>query len=162
MTRYDSLSVEEITVLYSINTVIVVVLQGFASKIISAIGELKAFSLGSVLFGIGYFLFGFLTLYIELIAVVILISFGENLTIIIPQIIVSKISPAHRRGEFFGTNSAISGMFFALSPLVGTSLLTIFIFEPRLTWIFLSVVSVAILAGIPFISMQITRKELST
>ena len=161
MTRYDSLTVEEITVLYSINTVIVVVLQGSASKIISAIGELKAFSLGSLLFGVGYFLFGFLTLYIELIAVVILISFGENLTIIIPQIIVSKISPPHRRGEFFGTNSAISGMFFALSPLVGTSLLTIFIFDPRLTWIFLSVVSVAILAGIPLISRQITRKESS-
>ncbi|MHB8360545.1 MAG: MFS transporter [Thermoplasmataceae archaeon] len=159
MTRYDGFSVLEITILYSLNTLVVVLLQGSASRIISALGEIKAFALGTVLFAIGYTLFGFLSIFYEVVAIVLMISFGENLTIIIPQLIVSKISPHDRRGEYFGTNSAISSLFFSISPLIGTFLLSLFLYEPQMTWYIIATLSIAILIFTPLVSREIKKTQ---
>ncbi len=161
ITGHDGLQVLDATLLYSLNTAVIVVFQPSANRFIRSFGEIRAFALGTLLFAAGYIFFGVTSSLYYLIAVVIVISIGEDLVLMIPQLVVSRIAPSERRGEYFGTNSAINSLSFSISPLIGTSLLFIFASEQQFAWYTISAITFITLLGAPFIARRVEENAKS-
>ena len=155
ITGHDGLPVFDATLMYSFNTAVIVVFQPAANRFLERIGEIPAFVIGTAIFASGYIFFGLTSSLIVLFAVVFVISIGEDLVLMIPQIIVSRIAPMDRRGEYFGTNSALLSISFSLSPIVGTSLLYIFTTNQQWAWYVISIVCFITLLFSPYVARKL-------
>lgn len=135
----DGFSPIETTAMYALNTLIVVVFQIPVNMLAARIGENKTVTLGLALYGIGYFCLGIFHGLAEVSIITVIMSFGENMVMPMIQSIISKIAPPDRRGAYFGTYGAISGLVSPFGSIIGTSMIQYFAATPVLTWIILAV-----------------------
>lgn len=127
-----------ITLLYAVNTVTVVATQFLANRVPDRMGEGVAFSIGLVLYAVSDAVFWATGNIALLAANVVLLTTGENLTSPYAQVIVSRIAPADRRGEYFGASQLIAGVIGPFSPFVGTFMLGYFAGALYWMWGFLA------------------------
>ncbi|MFG1519642.1 MAG: MFS transporter [Thermoplasmataceae archaeon] len=134
LTSRFSYSEFQITILYAVNTLVVILFQFKINRLSRRIGEIPTYSLGLVLYAAAYLIFGVVGIFPILIMIVTMLTFGENMTSQFSQVFISRIAPENRRGEYFGYSSAVFSFIYPFTPLVGTLILQSFNFSPLLVW----------------------------
>jgi MFS family permease len=123
-----------ITVLYAVNTLVVIFLQYAINALSTKIGIVRAFASGILLYAAADLVFATVSYYYLIVAAVVVLTLGENMMSPVGQTIIARIAPEEKRGSYFGTYSAISGVGFTFSPMIGTSLLQTFSATPEVMW----------------------------
>ncbi|MBS4172233.1 MFS transporter [Bacillus sp. FJAT-49736] len=90
------------SLLFAINAIAILILQFPIVKIMKKYLPLTALKLGSFLFALGIWGFGFSSSMILLVLSIILFTVGEILCFIIGDVLISDIAPGHLRGAYFG------------------------------------------------------------
>ncbi len=116
LTGHFGIALYLVTLLYAVNTITVVSTQFLANKVPARIGPGVAFSVGLVLYATSDVVFWLTGNFFLLVANVVLLTSGENLTSPYAFVAISKIAPADRRGEYFGANQLLSGVIAPFGP----------------------------------------------
>jgi MFS family permease len=132
----------QITSLYAVNTLIVILFQFRVNALSRKIGEVYTYALGLVIYSASYSVFGLTGIFYILLANVALLTMGENMTSQFSQVFISRIAPPDRRGEYFGYNSAIFSFILPFSPFLGTLILQVLHPYPLIMW---SIISAALI-----------------
>ena len=132
----------QITALYAVNTLIVILFQFRVNALAVKIGEIHTYALGLIIYSASYFIFGITGLFYILLANAALLTMGENMTSQFSQVFISRIAPPDRRGEYFGYSSAIFSFIFPFSPFLGTLILQFLHPYPVIMW---SIISAALI-----------------
>lgn len=126
LTEHFGIAIYFLTLLYAINTMTVVATQFLANRASERIGAGVAFSLGLTLYAASDIFFWLTGNLLVLAANIVLLTTGENLTSPYSFVIISKIAPSDRRGEYFGASQFFQGVIGAFSPFIGTFMLGYF------------------------------------
>lgn len=124
----------QITALYAVNTLIVILFQFRVNALSRKIGEVYTYAIGLIIYSASYFIFGVTGIFGILLVNAAMLTLGENMTSQFSQVFISRIAPENRRGEYFGYSSAIFSFIFPFSPFIGTLLLQVLHPHPLLLW----------------------------
>ncbi len=154
--EFDSLSPVRISILFALNTVVVVLFQVPVNRIAERRGEVMVLSAGLIIYSICYLCFGILSDFYLVALLVTLLSLGENMVLPMGQAIISKMAPPERRGYYFGTFSTVNGFIQPLGPIIGMSMLQIFVQEPFAIWVLL--MAFGFINALAVLSLRVYRK----
>ncbi len=154
--EFDSLSPVRISILFALNTVVVVLFQVPVNRIAERRGEVMVLSAGLIIYSICYLCFGILSDFYLVALLVTLLSLGENMVLPMGQAIISKMAPPERRGYYFGTFSTVNGFIQPLGPIIGMSMLQIFVQEPFAIWVLL--MAFGFINALAVLSLRVRRK----
>ncbi len=115
-----------ITILYSINTAVVVFFQSSITKFAVKYTDHRIFSAGILFYSLAFLIFSLTANIFLLASAIIILTVGENLMSPVSSSIISKIAPEDKRGEYFGINSFIYNIVSPVSLFLGIGLLQIF------------------------------------
>ena len=132
--------------LLSINAIIVVLFQFATTRRLEKYKPLLMMSAGSILYAIGFAMYGFVPTYALFIFAMIIITIGEMVVSPFQQSIVAGFAPEHMRGRYM----AVSGLSWSISFTVGPYFAGLILdsANPNLLWAFCGVLG--ILAAIGF------------
>ena len=148
LTRFLGIQTTFITVLYAINTAVVVLFQYRLNVIAERIGYVRSFSIGLLFYSLSFIVFGLTGDLVILAFNVVILTVGESMTNPFFSVTISRIAPKDRRGEYFGFTTSIFGVIGTFSPFIGTLFLTFFFNPPIEMWLLFSLATfiMAILA----------------
>ena len=138
--------------IYAVNGTVVVLGQLPMNVIFRKISDLSAMEIGAVIYGIGYFLSALSHGLVDFIAVMVVITIGENFTSPGISSIVTKIAPSDKIGRYNGFNSMMNATARGIGPSVGSFFLYIYSYNGVKTWTSLDLF--AVLAIIMFLMLN--------
>lgn len=148
--------------IFAVNGVAVVLGQYPMTALMRRFSDITAMALGAVLYSAGYFLVGFSYDLPMLMLAMVVITSGENLTSPGINTIVSKIAPRDRTARYMGFIGMLNSTGRALGPSVGTTLLSLYLFDGVKTWGTISLFGIAavfillIFGRIPYVRRKIS------
>lgn len=155
-----------ITVLFTVNTIVVVVLQKPMNRLVIKWRDSMRIVVGILFYGVAFAMFAITANYPVLVMCVVLLTMGENMSAPASTSLVTKLAPEESRGAYLGLNSSISGMISPFRPLFGSLLLTVFVETPSYTWLTISsfciLISMSLLLSLGFISRKRVTSGLPT
>lgn len=154
MSSVNHFSSIDITVLFAINSVIVITFQKPIDRIMVRVRDSIRIVLGLALYAAAFLIFAEFSIYSMVAIAVVVLTFGENMNAPASSSLITKISPEENRGTYLGFNSSIGSLINPFRPMVGTALLAVTVAQPGLTWIALSIVSI----GIAFVFLMSFRR----
>ena len=114
------ISDQTIGFLYAFNGIIVIFFQIPVNNLLRKWHDFKRLALGSFIYSFAFFFYS-LTSYIPLLfANTFFLTIGENVLSPSTQTVIAKAAPEDKRGEYFGSYYAISGLIVPMAPLLGT------------------------------------------
>ncbi len=139
--HFSSLS---ITLLFAINSVIVIIFQKPIDHILVRVRDSIRLVMGLLLYAFAFLIFAEFSLYIVVAFATIILTFGENLNAPASSSLITKMAPEENRGTYLGFNSSIGSLINPFRPMLGTALLAATVAQPNISWITLSTVTVLI------------------
>lgn len=139
--HFSSLS---ITVLFAINSVIVITFQKPIDRLLVRVRDSIRMVMGLLLYAFAFLMFAYFSMYIAVAIAAIILTFGENLNAPASSSLITKMAPEENRGTYLGFNSSIGSLINPFRPMLGTALLAVTIAQPNISWITLSIVTVMI------------------
>ena len=132
--------------LLSINAIIVVLFQFTVTRRLEKYKPLLMMAAGSILYAIGFAMYGFVPTYALFVAAMIVITIGEMVVSPFQQSIVAGFAPEQMRGRYM----AVSGLSWSISFTVGPYFAGLILdsAHPNLLWAFCGIVGM--LAAIGF------------
>lgn len=132
--------------LLSINAIIVVLFQFGVTRRLERYKPLLMMAAGSVLYAIGFAMYGFVPTYALFIVAMVIITIGEMVVSPFQQSIVASFAPEHMRGRYM----AVSGLSWSISFTVGPYFAGLILdgANPNLLWAFCGIIGM--LAAIGF------------
>ena len=124
----------QIGILYSVNGIMVIVLQMPLTFALRKFTDLSRISLGALIYGVSFFAFALTSNFAYLLLVTVVLTIAENIMAPSSQTLIARLAPEERRGEYFGAFGAIGGLIIPISPLFGTFALGFLISTPLLFW----------------------------
>lgn len=121
--------------LYTINGLMVVVLQYPTSALFKKYALTRQLAIGAVVYAVGYALVGFATGFFFLVFCMIVITTGEM--IVSPPVLtlVANLSGPGRYGRYMGLFGFFQTAGWSLGPTVGGILLDVFVNRPLIMWL---------------------------
>jgi MFS family permease len=118
--------------LMSLNATAVVIFQVSISRWAEKRRPMRMMAFGTVLYAIGFAMYGLVTTYIPFIVAMLIITFGEMIVMPTSQALVAKLAPEDMRGRYM----AVSGFGWAIPQAVGPLLAGVVMdnADPRLVW----------------------------
>ena len=101
--------------LLSINAIIVVLFQFWVTRRLEKYKPLLMMAAGSLLYAIGFALYGFVPTFALFVFAMIIITIGEMVVSPFQQSLVASFAPEHMRGRYM----AVSGLSWSISFTVG-------------------------------------------
>ncbi|EQD57961.1 Major facilitator superfamily MFS-1, partial [mine drainage metagenome] len=154
-----SIPLTEFGLIYSLNGVLVVLLQLPVSRLIERSPRyLSWLSGGTLAYGAGFLLFyaaGTFPLYLLAMGV---LTLGEDVVSPTQQALVATFGGRERRGSYFGGYNAVTNATRAIGPVVGTLLLGIGPLGPAFLWGGMAAVSVAVALGFVLLRVRTGRR----
>jgi MFS family permease len=120
--------------LYTVNGVMVVVLQGLGVRLIQRFGVRAALIAGPMVYATGYALIGTATGFRSLAAAVAVVTLGELLTEPSEMVAAAKLGAPERQGRAMGVFGLVNAFGNALGPTVGGALFDHTPGHPRALW----------------------------
>jgi len=120
--------------LLTINCLIVVVFQYPVARGVDKLPRAQGLVLGSLLYGFGWLLFGWITDFGWAVMAMVVVTAGEIITTPLALSVVAELSPADKRGRYMGFFGLSMSLGTALAPLLGGVLLDAFPTEPWFIW----------------------------
>ncbi len=144
---------------YSVNGFTIVFLQIPLTTILDKYGYnlYPRMILGAALYGIGYFVLGFATSALFLMAVVGVVTLGEIILNPAAYALVSDMAPPKWVGRYMGIFGLLRGVGYAIGPWIGAQLFARMTDRPIALWSLLS--SFAWVAIVGFIAINVVQKR---
>jgi MFS family permease len=136
--------------LLSINAIIVVLFQFGITRRLQHFKPLLMMAAGSVLYAIGFAMYGFVPTFALFILAMIIITIGEMVVSPFQQSLVASFAPEHMRGRYM----AVSGLSWSISFTVGPYFAGLLLdsANPQLLWAFCGLIGT--LAAIGFLVLN--------
>ena len=140
--------------LLSINAIIVVLFQFWVTRRLEKYKPLLMMAAGSLLYAIGFAMYGFVPTFALFVVAMIIITIGEMVVSPFQQSLVASFAPEHMRGRYM----AVSGLSWSISFTVGPYFAGLLLDSPNpgLLWIFCGLVG--ILATLGFVVLNRTHR----
>ncbi len=133
----------------TLNGFLVAVLQYPLAVLLQRWPRLVGLVAGSLLYGFGYVLFGWLHAYGWLLGIMVVITLGEILFAPTSSAVVADLAPPARRGRYMGAFGLAESFGWSAGPFLGGILLDLFPDDPRSMWGIIS--SLSLVAAVGFI-----------
>ena len=139
--------------LLSINAIIVVLFQFWVTRRLEKYRPMLMMAAGSLLYAIGFAMYGFVPTFALFIAAMIIITVGEMVVSPFQQSLVASFAPEDMRGRYM----AVSGLSWSISFTVGPYFAGLILDSPNpsLLWVFCGIVG--ILATLGFMVLNKAR-----
>ena len=139
--------------LLSINAIIVVLFQFWVTRRLEKYKPLLMMAAGSLLYAIGFAMYGFVPTFALFVVAMIIITVGEMVVSPFQQSLVASFAPEDMRGRYM----AVSGLSWSISFTVGPYLAGLILdsANPSLLWAFCGLVG--ILASLGFVLLNRIR-----
>jgi len=139
--------------LLSINAIIVVLFQFWVTRRLEKYRPFLMMAAGSLLYAIGFAMYGFATGFAFFIAAMIIITIGEMVVSPFQQSLVANFAPEHMRGRYM----AVSGLSWSISFTVGPYFAGLILdsANPGFLWAFCGLVG--LLATLGFVALNKVR-----
>lgn len=147
----------QLGVLFSLNGLMVVVLQYFITSLVPLKKQLKALWIGSLIYAVGYFTVGIVNSFAFLIASVIVITIGEMIVSPTTLSYASIIADPPHKGRYLGLFNLSHSLGWSLAPLVGGVLLDTF--TGRSLFIWGSISGLCIIAALGFVLFKSSHRD---
>ena len=142
-TNIDRVPNYMIGILYSVNGLAVVFLQMPVNWVLARMRDFNRIALGGAIYSVGFFVLAFFSGFPFLIADVVFLTIGENVMSPVTYSLIGKISPAEKRGQYFGAFQLLLGLIAPMAPVLGTGLLSRFSSDPLLVWLPILVIGIS-------------------
>jgi len=136
--------------LISINAIIVVLFQFWVTRRLQKYKPLLMMAAGSLLYAIGFAMYGFIPTFALFVVAMIIITIGEMVVSPFQQSLVASFAPEHMRGRYM----AVSGLSWSISFTIGPYFAGLLLdsANPQLLWVFCGLIG--ILATLGFIILN--------
>ncbi|HEX5838512.1 MAG TPA: MFS transporter [Anaerolineales bacterium] len=136
--------------LLSINAIIVVLFQFGITRRLQHFKPLLMMAAGSMLYAVGFAMYGFVPTFVLFIVAMIIITIGEMVVSPFQQSLVASFAPEHMRGRYM----AVSGLSWSISFTVGPYFAGLLLdsANPQLLWAFCGLIGT--LAAIGFLVLN--------
>lgn len=131
--------------LLSINAIIVVALQFWVTRRLEKYKPLLMMAAGSLLYAIGFAMYGFISTFVLFVLAMVVITVGEMVVTPFQQSLVASFAPEDMRGRYM----AVSGLSWSISFTVGPYLAGLLLesANPNLLWTFAGIVGMVATLG---------------
>ncbi len=116
----------------SLNAVMVVLLQFWVTRKIQGYPRMLMMAVGTLLYAVGFALYGFVSIYTLFLLAMVIITIGEMLVAPVSQAIVARFAPEEMRGRYMAVFGFSFGIPFAIGPLMAGLVLDNL--DPRILW----------------------------
>jgi MFS family permease len=131
--------------LLSINAIIVVLFQFWVTRRLEKYKPLLMMAAGSLLYAIGFAMYGFVPTFGLFVSAMIIITIGEMVVSPFQQSLVASFAPEHMRGRYM----AVSGLSWSISFTVGPYFAGLILdsANPSLLWAFCGLIGILATLG---------------
>jgi MFS family permease len=139
--------------LLSLNAILVVFFQFWVTRRLEKYKPLLMMAAGSVLYAVGFAMYGFVPTFALFVVAMIIITIGEMVVSPFQQSLVASFAPEHMRGRYM----AVSGLSWSISFTVGPYFAGLLLdsASPNLLWAFCGLIGM--LAAIGFAVLNRVR-----
>lgn len=141
--------------LLSINAIMVVVLQFWVTRRLEKYRPMLMMAAGSLLYAIGFAMYGFISGFGLFVAAMVVITIGEMVVSPFQQSLVASFAPEDMRGRYMAVSGLTWSIAFTIGPFFAGLLLDSP--NPNLLWVFAGIVG--ILATLGFIVLNKTHRS---
>lgn len=143
--------------LLSINAILVVLFQFWVTRRLQKYRPMLMMAAGSLLYAIGFAMYGFVPTFVLFIAAMVIITIGEMVVTPFQQSLVASFAPEHMRGRYM----AVSGLSWSISFTVGPYFAGLLLDSPnpQLLWIFCGLVGT--LAALGFVALNRVHRSMA-
>jgi MFS family permease len=136
--------------LLSINAIIVVLCQFWVTRRLEKYKPMLMMAAGSLLYAVGFAMYGFVPTFALFIMAMIIITIGEMVVTPFQQSLVASFAPEHMRGRYM----AVSGLSWSISFTVGPYFAGVLLdsSNPSLLWAFCGLVGILATLGFVFLN----------
>jgi len=144
--------------LLSINAIMVVLMQFWVTRRLEKYRPLLMMAAGSLLYAIGFALYGFVSTFGLFIVAMVIITIGEMVVSPFQQSLVASFAPEDMRGRYM----AVSGLTWSISFTIGPYFAGLLLdsASPNLLWVFCGLIGM--LATLGFIVLNKVRQSPAT
>jgi MFS family permease len=142
--------------LLTLNGLIVILFQYPLARKIGQYSKYRALIAGSLLYGIGYLLFGWVGGFSLAIIAMLILTVGEIITAPVALSVVGELAPARHRGRYMGVFELSTTVGFTFGPLLGGVVLDIFSTNHIAIWGLIS--SLAFVSALGYLWLGLRRK----
>src|SRR5215211_9289246 len=126
--------------LISINAIIVVLFQFWVTRRLEKYRPMLMMAAGSLLYAIGFAMYGFVPTFALFVIAMIIITIGEMVVTPFQQSLVASFAPEHMRGRYMAVSSLSWSISFTVGPYFAGLLLDSA--NPGLLWAFCGIVGI--------------------
>lgn len=156
--KYLGFNEKQIGFIFTLNGIIVIAIQYFIGKIIKREKIFEFLFISCLLYGVGYFLYGYSSYYIFALFSILIVTLGE--VIFSPSVTayVSYIVPTNKRGSYLGFHNMISEFGRSFGIFAGSFLIdNISPYFKQFPWYF--VLFISIISGFGFLKLKKIHKK---
>ena len=141
----------------SLNALMVVLFQFSITRRIQKYRPLVVMSVGTLLYALGFALYGFVSLYVFFLMAMAIITIGEMLVSPVGQAIVARLAPEDMRGRYM----AVYGFSWVIPAAVGPLLAGIVMdnYNPDWVWYFAGILGVVAAAAYFWMEMRVNQAK---
>jgi MFS family permease len=141
--------------LMSLNALMVVLLQFWITRRIKKFEPMLVLVAATVLYGIGFTMFGFVAVFPLFMLAMAIITLGEMLHVPVAQSLTARFAPANMRGRYM----AVYGLSWAIPHTFGTLAAGLVMdnFDPNLIWFLAG--GISIIAALGFLFLHIKARD---
>ena len=147
----------QIGYIYAVNGIIVVIGQYPITNLLRRFQDMVPMILGTIFYSLGYLSVAFSRNLAGLMLSMAIITVGENMTSPIMNSVVSRIAPSDRVARYMGFLGMVNSTGRALGPSAGAFLISAFLFDGTLVWVFVDIFGA--LAIITFVIFSIYVRQ---
>ena len=146
--------------LLSLNAAMVVLLQFPITRRIENQKPLLMMAAGTLLYAIGFALYGFVSVYSLFVLAMVIITVGEMIVAPMGQALVAKFAPEEMRGRYMAVFGISWGLPFAIGPYLAGLILDNY--DPRWLWYIAGVIGLLAVFGFLALHRRTETKESET
>jgi MFS family permease len=120
--------------LLALNGLIVIFFQYPMTLALRRLAKFRALILGSLFYGFGYLLLGWVTQFGWALGAMAIITIGEIIHAPVTLSVIGELSPQDQRGRYMGLFGLSQTIGIAMGPLLGGVLIDAFPLNPELVW----------------------------
>jgi MFS family permease len=153
------ISVQGFGYILSLNAAMVVLFQFPITRWISKYRSLVVMAVGTLLYAVGFAMYGFFSTYILFLSAMVVITIGEMFTAPVGQAIAARLAPEDMRGRYM----AVFGFSWVLPTAVGPLLAGLVMdnADPRWVWYGAGILGLVAAAAFYLLEWQVSRSTWS-
>ncbi len=134
----------------SLNAIMVVLFQFPTTRWVSRFRPLMVMTAGTLLYAIGFAMYGFVSLYVLFLVAMVIITIGEMMVSPVGQAIATRLAPENMRGRYMAMFGYTWGIPFMIGPILAGMVLDNL--NPNILWYAAGVLGV--IAALAFYSLE--------